>query len=133
MVPVRKITAGVPVHEIAAMAEMETTLKGPSIPEHVANVSKIALIDPEVSVSEDVANFFHEWVAEQQEQQQRATQLIERLDHLHPPPSTADLINGNPEWPEWFAKWWGFALRLPWGGALKTACDEAEAWIDAQS
>lgn len=125
---VKELVKDLPLADIVATAEIGDRNLTP--PEHITNVVKLAWADPNITVSEDVANYFRNWVTEQQALQALAARVLEELERVAPLPTPSDLMNGNPEWPAWVGKWWGQVLRFPWAGRLSDAIAEAWIWAD---
>lgn len=117
--------------DIVATAEIGDTHLTP--PDHVVNVARLAMANKQTQVSEDVANYVKNWVAQQQVLQQQAAEVIAKLEKASPLPTPEQLISGNPDWPTWMGTWWANTLRFPWAGHLAEAIASGLEWLDGKS
>lgn len=128
---VKSIMGDVNYADIVATAEVEDPNLTP--PEHIVNVARIAMTNPNMEVSDDVAEYVMGWIARQNVVWNMAADVIDRLEGVAPLPTPEQLVNGNPEWPEWMGTWWAATLRFHWAGRLSDAVAEAQEWLDAES
>lgn len=128
---VKSIIGDVNYMDIIATAEMDDPNLTP--PDHVVNVARLAAMNPNVDVSDDVASYVADWLAQQANLQAQVADVLTRLGESAPLPTPEQLVNGNPEWPSWMATWWASTLRFDWAGRLGEAIIEAWEWLDGES
>lgn len=119
-----------PVADILGTAEMGDPNLSPPI--DIANITHLALTQPDCAISDGMCEFFNNWVTEQKAIQQLAKDTLERLEKYAPPPSPEGIMNSTAIWPEWMFQWWGSTLRFPWAGRLGEAVAAAWEWLDGQ-
>lgn len=127
---VKTIIGDVNYADIVATAEMGEANLTP--PDHVVNVARLAIANPNTEVSDDVAAYVGDWLAQQANLQAQVGDIIARLEAVAPLPTPEQLISGNPDWPTWMGTWWATTLRFDWAGRLGEAIIEAWEWLDGK-